>query len=140
MSAQNAANKDIINARVKFRESFRPFCPSIIAEAREDYFADGRMEAFMITSFAVQPEKIKQIPAVVHVDGTARPQMVSQEANPLFWRLIHRYGELTGEPVILNTSFNIKGEPIAGHPRDAIRCFYDSGLDVLILGDTILSK
>ncbi len=140
MSANKPEYKDIINARVKFREPFRPFCPSLLTEYRESYLVNSREEPFMITSFDVQPEKRDKVPAVVHVDGTARPQTVRREINPCYWSLIHRFGELTGEYMILNTSFNIKGEPIICHPREAIRCFYDSGIDVLILGGVILEK
>jgi carbamoyltransferase len=81
-----------------------------------------------------------RIPAVVHVDGTARPQMVRRESNPRYYDLIKAFGELTGEPIILNTSFNVKGEPIVCHPREAIRCFFDTGLDALYLGNYRLLK
>ena len=140
MSADKAENKDIINTRVKFREAFRPFCPSLLFEYKDEYLANSREEPFMITSFDVYQEKRARIPAVVHVDGTVRPQTVRREINPLYWDLIHHFGELTGEYVVLNTSFNIKGEPIIRHPREAIRCFYDSGIDVLILGSFVLEK
>ncbi len=140
MSANEGTNKDVINARVKFREHFRPFCPSLLAEAAGAYIRAGRNEEFMITSFDVTEEKRSRIPAVVHVDGTLRPQLVRPDMSPLFYELIKKFGELTGEPLLLNTSFNIKGEPIISHPREAIRCFYDSGLDTLALGPFILRK
>ena len=140
MSANKPENKDFINARVKFREPFRPFCPSLLFEHRDAYLCNGREEAFMITSFDVQPEKRDKIPAVVHVDGTVRPQTVRREINPRYWDLIRRFGELAGEYLVLNTSFNIRGEPIICHPREAIRCFYDSGIDVLVLANFILEK
>ncbi|MEW6378188.1 MAG: carbamoyltransferase C-terminal domain-containing protein [bacterium] len=140
MSPLKAENKDIINQRVKFRESFRPFCPSLLWEKAGEYLQDFRDEYFMITSFDVKPEKRDRIPAVVHVDGTVRPQMVRKEANPLYWELIHEFGKLTGEYILLNTSFNIKGEPIINHPREAIRCFFDTGLDALFLGNFVLEK
>ncbi|MGA1864512.1 MAG: carbamoyltransferase [bacterium] len=140
MSPLNAKNKDIINQRVKFREGFRPFCPSLLWEKAGDYLSDWRDEYFMITSFDITPEKREKVPAVVHVDGTLRPQLVRRETNPLYWSLINEFGRLTGESIILNTSFNIKGEPIIHHPREAIRCFFDTGLDALFLGNFLLEK
>jgi carbamoyltransferase len=140
MSPLRAENKDIINACVKYRERFRPFCPSLLYEKSNDYLVNGRDERFMITSFDVVPEKREKIPAVVHVDKTARPQMVCREINSWYYDLIKAFGDMTGEYVILNTSFNIKGEPIVCHPREAIRCFYDTGLDVLIMGNCVISK
>jgi len=140
MSANNPRNKDVLNARVKFREPFRPFCPSLLAEDREIYLKKARNEEFMITSFEVTDQKREKIPAVVHVDGSLRPQLVRLEANPLFYKLIKEFGRITGETLLLNTSFNIKGEPIICDPREAIRCFYDSGIDTLVLGPLVLRK
>jgi len=140
MSPLRAENKDIINASVKFREGFRPFCPSLIFEKREDYLMDCRDEFFMITSFDIKAEKRSSIPAVVHVDGTVRPQMVQKETNPLFWELINEFGNLTGESIILNSSFNVMGEPIINNPKEAIRCFFDSGIDALFIGNFYLTK
>ena len=140
MSPVEASNKNTINTKVKFREEFRPFCPSIIADRSDDYLVGGRDENFMITSFRVRPEKRNAIPAVVHVDGTLRPQTVRRETNPLYHRLIEHFGRRTGEYAVLNTSFNIEGEPLVCHPREAIRCFFDTGLDVLIIGKFVLEK
>ncbi len=140
MSPKKAENKNIINARVKFREAFRPFCPSLIEEAKEQYLVKARAEKFMIMSFDCQDEKKSEVPAVVHVDGTMRPQTVSREDNPRYFELISEFGRLTGTPVVLNTSMNIRGEPIVCAPRDAIRCFFDSGMHVLFLGDFIIRK
>ncbi len=140
MSPLKAENKDYVNARVKFREGFRPFCPSLLYEKRHDYLLDCRDEEFMITSFDVAPDKRDRIPAVVHVDGTVRPQMVRREINPRYWDLINEFGKLTGEYIILNSSFNIKGEPIISNPREAIRCFFDTGLDAMIMADYLLEK
>ena len=140
MSTDRAENKDIINARVKFREPFRPFCPSLLWEHRADYLEHERDELFMITSFTCRPAKRSRVPAVVHADATLRPQTVKRKHNARFWELIRRFGDLTGEPLVLNTSLNIKGEPMINHPREAIRCFYDSGLDHLVLGHFVLSK
>jgi carbamoyltransferase len=133
-------NKDIINERVKFREPFRPFCPSLPVEAADNYLENWRMERYMITSFKTMDETRNEIPAVVHVDGTLRPQIVERDQNEKFWRLLTEFGRLTGTPVLLNTSFNIKGEPIVCTPRDAIRCFYDTGMDYLVMGNFIISK
>jgi carbamoyltransferase len=140
MSANRPQNKDIINAKVKFRESFRPFCPSLLWEKQADYLEKPRDEFFMITSFTCPVAKRAKVPAVVHADGTLRPQTVRKEFNPRFWTLLNEFGKLTGEPLLLNSSLNIMGEPIVNHPRDAIRCFYDNGLDCLVLGDFVLEK
>lgn len=140
MSANRAGNKDVINARVKFREAFRPFCPSLLWEKRDEYLQNARDEFFMITSFTAQRNKWDKVPAVVHADHTLRPQTVNQRFNRRFWNLINEFGNQTGEYLLLNTSFNIMGEPIVCHPREAIRCFYDNGLDVLIMDDFVLEK
>ena len=140
VSANDPKNKDIINARVKFREPFRPFCPSLLAEHRDTYLKNARDEEFMITSFDVQLEKHDRVPAVVHVDGTLRPQTVRRDVNPAYWEVIRQFGDLTGEYLVLNTSFNIMGEPIVNTPREAIRCLYDSGIDALVLGSFVLEK
>ncbi len=140
MSPTSAENKDIINARVKYREAFRPFCPSMKFEAAGDFLEVERPERYMITAYKVRPEASVKIPSVVHVDGTCRPQLVEKDIYPRFWELLDRFEEKTGVPVLLNTSFNIKGEPIICHPREAIRCFFDTGIDVLILQDCVLEK
>ena len=140
MSPLRNENKDIINRCVKYREAFRPFCPSMLYEKSAEYLVNSRDERFMVTSFSVREEKRDKIPAVVHVDGTARPQMVKQSSNPRYYELIKAFGEITGEYVVLNTSFNVKGEPIVCSPREAIRCFFDTGLDVLILGNFKIVK
>jgi carbamoyltransferase len=140
MSANRPENKDVINARVKFRESFRPFCPSLLWERRNEYLDHARDEFFMITSFTCKEAKRGAVPAVVHADHTLRPQTVKESISPRFWRLINGFGKLTGEYLLLNSSFNVMGEPIVCHPRDAIRCFYDNGLDVLVLGDYVIEK
>lgn len=140
MSANRPENKDIINARVKFREAFRPFCPSLLWERRADYLEKARDEFFMITSFTCPEAKRKSVPAVVHADGTLRPQTVKKEFNPRFWNLLSEFEKKTGEALLLNTSFNIMGEPIVTRPREAIRCFYDNGMDCLVLGNFVLEK
>lgn len=140
MSANRPENKDIINARVKFREAFRPFCPSLLWERKEDYLEKARDEPFMITSFTCKPAKRSAVPAVVHTDHTLRPQTVKRDVNPRYWNLISEFGRRTGEHLLLNTSFNVMGEPIVNHPHEAIRCFYDNGLDVLVLGNFVVTK
>jgi carbamoyltransferase len=136
---QQAENKDIINARVKFREAFRPFCPSLLLEKRAEFLEKPRDEFFMITSFTCTPARRKQVPAVVHADATLRPQTVKREFNKPLWNLINEFGKLTGEQLVLST-FNVMGEPIINHPRKAIRCFYDNGLDCLIMDNFVLEK
>ncbi len=140
MSPLIAENKDKINACVKFREAFRPFCPSMLAEKMDDYLLGGREERFMVSAFDAHPEKAERIPAVVHVDKTLRPQTVHRQDNPRYYDLIKAFGEITGEYVLLNTSFNVKGEPIVCTPSEAIKCFFDTGLEVLVLGDFMIKK
>jgi len=140
MSANRAENKDLLNARVKFRQAFRPFCPALLAERKDDYLVDAGDEPFMITAFAATPEAQQRVPAVVHADGTLRPQTVRQESQPLFHALISAFAERTGEALVLSTSFNVRGEPIVCTPRDALRCFFDTGLDVLVIGPFVLEK
>lgn len=140
MSPLKSENKDLINKKIKYREPFRPFCPSMLYEKHKEYLINSRDEFFMVTSFDVREDKKERIPAVVHVDGTARPQMVKKEINPLYYSLIKTFGDMTGESVVLNTSFNIKGEPIVCSPREAIKCFYDTGIDVLVMNNFIIEK
>jgi carbamoyltransferase len=140
MSPRDASNKDRLNSRVKRREAFRPYCPSLISEARDRYLVGSGDEAFMTTAVEVRSEVRDRIPAVVHVDGTARPQIVHRQRDPQFWQLIHEFGRLTGDPVVLNTSLNCAGEPMATSPQDAMRCFFDTGMDALIMGDVVLEK
>jgi carbamoyltransferase len=135
-----AGMKDKINAEVKHREAYRPFAPSSTVEAKNDYF-DIEVEApFMLKVCDVLPEKRDIIPAITHVDGSARLQTVREEINPRYHRLITLFGELSGVPVVLNTSFNIMGEPIVESPLHAIRCFFSTGLDVLVIDDFIVRK
>lgn len=140
VSANKAENKNILNARVKFREGFRPFCPSLLAEKKQDYLKKGIDAPFMIISFDVTEQKRDKVPAVVHKDRTLRPQTVDKEVNPRYWSLIQYFGEATGEYLVLNTSFNIMGEPIVLDPKHAIRCFFGSGMDALIIGNFIVDK
>jgi len=137
---RDAGMKDKVNNTVKFREPFRPFAPSILVDCIDEYFVDAVPAPFMEKVFPIQVDKHEVIPAVTHVDGTGRLQTVSKEANPLYWRLIDEFRKITDVPVVLNTSFNLKGEPIVCSPQDAVRTFYSSGLDALILGDFLVEK
>jgi carbamoyltransferase len=136
----HAKMKDRVNKSVKFRENWRPFAPSCLAESADEYFEGARDAAFMTITFTVRARQRDRIPAVTHADDTARVQTVSRESNPRYWRLIKEFEKRTGVPVILNTSFNLRGEPIVCTPKDAIRTFYSSGLDFLVLGDSLIAK
>jgi carbamoyltransferase len=138
--ARRPEMKDRVNEVVKFREGWRPFAPSCLAESAPDYFVGCHDAPFMIFTFDVQPDKRGEIPAVTHADNTARVQTVERESNARYWKLIHEFESLTGTPVIMNTSFNLRGEPIVCSPKDAIRTFYSSGLDFLALGNFMLAK
>ena len=133
--------KDVLNARVKFREPFRPFAPSILAERSEEFF-DGRgvESPFMILVYPTREDHAKTLGAVTHVDGGARVQTVTAEQNPRYHRLIASFGKRTGMPCVLNTSFNIRGEPIVHSPADALKCFFTTDMDVLFLGDYAVWK
>jgi carbamoyltransferase len=132
--------KDKINAEVKYREAYRPFAPSAIIESYKEYF-DLEVEApFMLKVCNVHEDKQIVIPAVTHVDGSARLQTVNKNLHPLYHSVIKKLGEKTGVPVVLNTSFNIQGEPVVESPKDAIRCFYSTGLDALAIGNYLLEK
>ncbi len=125
---------------IKGRELWRPLAPSVLDEYRDEYFEKAIYSPFMLTALQVKKDKQSVIPAVVHVDGSSRPQIVSKKENRKFWNLISQFHKLTGVPVILNTSFNGPGEPIVCSPQDAIATFYNSGLDCLIVGDFIIRK
>ncbi len=131
--------RDIINARIKFREKFRPFAPSVAVEALHDYFVDAVHDPFMIQVYPVRPEKRDVIPAVTHVDGSGRLQSVSRDTNPRYWALIQAFGRQTGVPVLLNTSFN-ENEPIVLRPDEALDCFLRTDMDVLVMGSLVLQK
>jgi len=131
--------KDILNRRIKHREIFRPFAPSIVEEAVGDFFEKTHPSPFMTFAYPVRPEKRKEIPAPTHVDGTARLQTVSRSASPLYWNLLRAVGEETGVPVVLNTSFN-DNEPIVCRPEEALECFRRTHMDVLVLGNFIMER
>ncbi len=129
-----------VNNAVKFREWWRPFAPSLKKEAASEYLESATDSPFMILTAQVRPEKRGVIPAVTHVDGSARPQTVEKEINPLYWGLIDEFGKRTGVPVIMNTSFNLRGEAIVHTPTDAIRTFFSSGMDALVIGSFLVEK
>jgi len=132
--------RDKLNLEVKLREPWRPFCPSVLSDSYSKYFGDSPESPFMILAFPVLENYHELIPSVVHVDGTARPQSVEEKYNPRFYALLKSFGELSGHPVLINTSFNVQGEPIVNSPEDALRCFFSSGLDVLVLNNFVLVK
>jgi carbamoyltransferase len=132
--------KDKINAEVKHREAYRPFAPSAPAESKSEFFDIEVNAPFMLKVCDVWPDKRAIIPAITHVDGSARLQTVHAATNPRYHRMINEFGKLSGVPVVLNTSFNIMGEPMVESPIHAIRCFFSTGLDVLVLGDYIVRK
>lgn len=137
---RRAEMKDILNSRVKHRQPFRPFAPIVLAERADEIFEGKGDSPFMLMAKSVNPAWRDRIPAIVHVDGTARVQTVSEATNPVLYRLLREFDALTGVPVLLNTSFNVKGEPIVETPRDAMACFLTTGIDHLILHDTLVSK
>jgi carbamoyltransferase len=137
---RNAAMKDRVNDAVKFRESWRPFAPSLLAESAPEYLESAHDSPFMAMTAQVRSGKRGVIPVVTHVDGSTRPQTVESNANPLYWRLIDEFRQRTGVPVVMNTSFNLRGEPIVSTPADAIRTFFSSGMDALIIGRFLLHK
>ena len=131
--------RDIINAKIKFREKFRPFAPSVAVEALDDYFTGAVPDPFMIQVYPVRPEKRTVIPAVTHVDGSGRLQTVSAETNPPYYRLIKEFEALTGVPIVLNTSFN-ENEPIVDTPEQALACFLRTGMDAIVLGTVVIRR
>jgi carbamoyltransferase len=132
-------NKKILNQRVKKREEFRPFALSVLLEKASEYFERFYPDPFMISVYPVREDKRSVIPAVIHTDGTARIQTVSQEINPLFWRLLKEFEKITGVGVLLNTSFN-ENEPIVCKPQEAVECFLRTKMDALVMGDYLIKK
>lgn len=139
---RDVAMKDRINGAVKYREAFRPFAPSILAHKASEWFdiPEGVCAPYMEQVYPFRAEKREAVAAVVHYDGTGRLQTVGEADNPLYWRLISSFEAVTGVPIVLNTSFNVQGEPIVCSPADALRTFYTSGLDVLVMGPCIVRK
>ncbi len=137
--------KDIVNVKIKFREPFRPFAPSILVDRAGEYFDIEEPERhyparFMLYVTNVREDKRDILPAITHVDGTGRLQTVSKDTNPKYYKLIETFGDATGVPVLLNTSFNLKGEPVVNTPAEAFSSFSASGMDLLILGNYLVTK
>ena len=131
--------KDVLNAQIKHRESFRPFSPSILEEAVSEYFEQTELSPFMTMTYRVRSDKKALIPAPTHVDGTGRLQTVNRVTQPLFWHLIKEFERLTSIPVLLNTSFN-ENEPIVCDPEQALDCFLRTDMDVLVMGPYIIER
>ncbi len=137
---RSAAMKDRINLGIKYREEFRPFCPSVLYERQSDYFEDAFDAPFMVVTFPVHDAVKQAIPAVVHVDGTARIQSVHSNTNPMYSRLIGEFGKASSVPILINTSLNINEQPTVNSPLEALHTYFCSGLDVLYLGAYRLTK
>ncbi len=131
--------KDVVNAKVKFRESFRPFAPSIVGDYASEYIIGCKDSPFMLLSYMIDDGKLDYLGAVTHVDGTTRPQTVEKD-NEKYYRLLKEVERRIGVPAVLNTSFNRKGEPMVCTPRDALECFFGSGMDYLVMGNLVVQK
>jgi carbamoyltransferase len=137
---RTVAMKDHVNARVKRRQAFRPFAPAVLAERAHEIFEGDEESPFMLLCKTVRPAWRERVAVIVHIDGTARVQTVRRDDNPRLYDLIRAFDARTGVPVLLNTSFNVRGEPIVEAPLDAVECFFLCGLDVLVLDDLVLEK
>lgn len=136
---RRADMRDLINVKIKFREKFRPFAPSVLEEALDDFFEGAVPDPFMQQVYPVRPEKREVVPAITHVDGSGRLQTVSERANPRYHRLIREFAEITGVPLVLNTSFN-ENEPIVETPEQALDCFFRTRMDVIVIGRTVVRR
>jgi carbamoyltransferase len=136
---RRADMRDLINTKIKFREKFRPFAPSILEEALDEYFVGAAPDPFMQQVYAVQPSKRKVLPAITHADGSGRLQTVSERTNPRYYRLIREFAKISGVPVVLNTSFN-ENEPIVDTPEQALDCFLRTRMDVIVVGNTLIRR
>jgi carbamoyltransferase len=136
---RRADMKALLNAKIKRRESFRPFAPSVLEEAVSEWFEEDDAVPFMMQVFQIREEKRKLIPAVTHVDGSGRLQTVSALANPKYYRLIENFRSITGIPMVLNTSFN-ENEPVVCRPQEALDCFLRTKMDMLVIGNRIVSR
>ena len=137
--ARRGDMRDLINSKIKFREKFRPFAPSILESAMNDYFVDAAPDPFMQQVYPVREEKRHVLPAITHVDGSGRLQTVSERTNPRYYRLISEFEEITGVPVLLNTSFN-ENEPIVDTPEQALDCFMRTRMDAIVVNNTIVRR
>lgn len=138
--ARNKENWQKVNLKIKFRESFRPFAPTVLEEKVSEWFDLDRESPYMLLVADTLPEKREKIPAVTHVDGSARIQTIRRDQNPRYYALLKAFEEKTGCPVIINTSFNVRGEPIVESPNDAINCFLHTHMDYLVMGNCLLRK
>lgn len=136
---RRADMRDLINTKIKFREKFRPFAPSILEEALDEYFVNAAPDPFMQQVYPVREDKRDVLPAITHVDGTGRLQTVSQRTNRRYYRLISEFAKVTGVPVILNTSFN-ENEPIVDTPEQALDCFLRTRMDAIVVGNTVITR
>jgi carbamoyltransferase len=136
---RRADMKDILNTKIKRRESFRPFAPSILRESVPEWFEIDDDVPFMMKVFPIRPEKRAAVPAVTHVDGTGRLQTVHRQTNPRYYRLIETFKGLTGVPMVLNTSFN-ENEPVVCRPQEALDCFLRTRMDVLVMGSWLIIR
>ena len=136
---RRADMRDIINTRIKFRERFRPFAPSVLEEALDDYFVGAVPDPFMLQVYPVRPDKRAVVPAITHVDGSGRLQTVSRRSNPRYWNLIKAFERVSGVPMLLNTSFN-ENEPIVLRPQEALDCFLRTHMDVLVMGRHVVER
>lgn len=125
---------------LKDREDFRPVAPVVLEECAAEWFQNARQSPFMLFIFETLPDKVSRIPAVTHVDGTARIQTINRDQNPIYYDLLRAFHRRTGVPVLVNTSFNTRGEPIVCTPRDAVESFWTSPLDALVIGSFLLQK
>jgi carbamoyltransferase len=136
--------RDRINKLVKKREGFRPFAPAVTVEAASQFFeidkGDESIYAYMLFVTQVRSAYREQLPAITHVDGSARVQAVSKEDNPQFWTLLNEFGRVSGIPVLLNTSFNVRGQPIVCTPKEAVETFLFAKLDVLVMGNYVVVR
>jgi carbamoyltransferase len=140
-NATNPNMKDILNVKVKHREHFRPFAPVISKEDVHEYFEiDKDEEQFMLFVYPFKEDKKKLVPSVVHVDGTGRLQTTSKEENPLYYGVVKEFEKLSGVPILINTSFNIRGEPIVCTPEDAYKCMMGTGIDYLVMEKFLIKR
>jgi carbamoyltransferase len=136
--------RDRINALVKKREAFRPFAPAVTADSASRFFeideGDEALYAHMLLVTQVRPAYRNQLPAITHIDGSARLQTVAKEEHPRFWTLLNEFGKVSGMPVVLNTSFNVRGQPIVCTPTEAVETFLFANLDVLVMGNYLVER
>ena len=136
---RRADMREIINTRIKFRERFRPFAPSVLESALDEYFVGAVPDPFMLQVYPVRPDKRAVVPAITHVDGSGRLQTVSRRSNQRYWSLISAFARLSGVPMLLNTSFN-ENEPIVLRPQEALDCFLRTHMDVIVMGSHAVER